>query len=129
MQDPKIITYAKPLSSEERVDIAPISFKDHQYVLAMKVQSYSASETNVSDGIPPEVGSFQAMLRTKEGQNINIEFESCRDVLSQDTIDKTVKNDGPIVEGQFNPDRTKCLRPSNLTRTGQFFDAIDSQGD
>ena len=34
MNEPKIVSYTKPLSVDDRAEITPVSFKDYNYVLA-----------------------------------------------------------------------------------------------
>ena len=38
MNDPQIISFSKPLSSSDKEELIPVSFKEYDYVLAFKIE-------------------------------------------------------------------------------------------
>ena len=41
MEEPEITSYALPLSVEDRSEIAPVNFKDFDYVLAIRIYTFN----------------------------------------------------------------------------------------
>ena len=38
MNDPKIVSFSKPLISTDKAELIPLSFKDYDYVLALQME-------------------------------------------------------------------------------------------
>ena len=57
MKDPEFVTYTKPLSKEEKLDLVPLKFNDFNYVIAIRTDIW---DTEVTDwkhtSLPAEVG-------------------------------------------------------------------------
>ena len=57
MKDPEFVTYTKPLSKEEKLDLVPLKFDDFNYVIGIRTNIWDIEEQSWKQtSLPAEVG-------------------------------------------------------------------------
>ena len=69
MEDPKISSYPRPMSDQEKAELGPVNFGEEGFLLA------AIAIINHTPGIvPPEVGRLTAYAETRTVTNLTIHY-------------------------------------------------------
>ena len=125
MNDPEIVNYSKPLSVEDKENLAPIRFKEYDYILAVKIDVWDFIDAKYSGStIPEAVGSFKPWIKNADDTWELLEMKDCAELLPQETIDASSQGDS--IFGQDG--QTYCIDPE-LAKTGEYYDELGNTGD
>ena len=86
MDSPEIISFEKPMSVQEKQDLAPFRFKDYDYTIALKIAAFNYETYEWSMGLPKKVGSFNTWVYAND-EWVELELKNCSDILPKETID------------------------------------------
>ena len=103
MENPLITNFTKPVNSGDISYLIPFKFSENDnYILAFKV---------FGDIIPPEVGAVKAIIIDLDTEEKSpIELKSCNEVLSKETILKSIDNDADFATFDY---KIFCLNPED----------------
>ena len=77
MNEPKIISYTKPLSLADRAHLVPVLLADFEYTLAVRSLAYRHGSVEGAFEIPKEVGRMRAYDHNSD----EVKLEKCSQVL------------------------------------------------
>ena len=90
MRDPQISSFQRPISPEDRLDIAPLYLGKYDYTLGMIIEvteEIDGESEIVDEGIPLKVGRFIANINDDDNDDeIPLDLRNCKEVLSDEML-------------------------------------------
>ena len=108
-EDPTIMSYARPLTQEEKMDLGTVNFAEESFLIGV------VALINMQPSpLPPEVGKLVAWIETSENRVYNktvkheyTELKSCKEFFTQEQLD----NSGTSINQAIQYDLTYCIDP------------------